>query len=107
MGSAVHRKNVGMKYPVMGMNQVKFQLCHFSSGKKGKADSSEKPGKNNQGNLMKGDTLKVRPPPVGKDVDIVAGIAGDTFGQFLDKSFRPAHQAVFGNNNCYFVHIWH
>jgi hypothetical protein len=38
-------------------------------------------------------------------VDIVAGIAGDTFGQFLDEVFRPAHQAVFGNQNCYFADI--
>jgi hypothetical protein len=106
MGNAVHGKDIGMEYPLMAMDQVKARLWHLSVSKKGETDSGEKPGKSDNRNLMKGDTLRVCLPSVGKDVDIVAGIAGDTFGQFLDEVFRSPHQTVLGNNNRYLTDIF-
>jgi hypothetical protein len=76
---AMHGKNIGMEYPVMGVDEIEILAGNGSIGEKSETQGGQKPWKSEHRNKMKRDITGNRFPLIGKNVNLITGILGDFF----------------------------
>jgi len=102
MGDAVHRENMGIENPVMGVDQVDARPVDFPMGEPGEAWGRQEFREGNDGDLVEFDDGGFGLQAIGKYVHLIVRIGGDILGKGCGELLGAADKTVFWDDNGYF-----